>query len=88
MSVNTDALLGEAWRDARLFAGSQNDTSVVEHVRSIEIVIKSLNVPYIYDRRIIMGEYTDGREGVLDEAGGEQHKGGAKRAETWRGWVK
>ena len=44
---------------------------MVEHLGSIQIVIKCLNLPYIYDRLILMGQYTDGRDGVLDEAGGE-----------------
>ena len=55
MSVNTDALLGEASRDARFFADSQNDTSVVEHLRSIQIVINCVNVSYTYDKLILMG---------------------------------
>ena len=64
---------------------------MVEKLGSIQIVIKCLlNVLYIYDR-LILGEYTDGREGVREQNGGvEQHniRGGAKRAEIWRGWVK
>ena len=46
---------------------------MVEHLGSIQIVIKSFNVFYIYDRLILMGSYADGREGVLDDAGREQH---------------
>ena len=55
MSVNTDVLLGETSSDA--LADSQNDANVMEHLRSISIVIKC----------------TQTAEGVLDEAGGNQH---------------
>ena len=41
---------------------------MVKHLGSVQIVMKCSNVPYTYDRLILMGEYTDGREGVLDEA--------------------
>ena len=46
--VNTDALLGEASRDTRLLADLQNDTSVLEHSGSVQIIIQCLNVLYIY----------------------------------------
>ena len=45
---------------------------MVEHLGSIQIVIKRLHVPYIYDRLVLLG-YADGRECVLDETRGEQH---------------
>ena len=46
---------------------------MVEHLGSIQIVVKCLNVLYIYDR-LILGWYTGGPEGVLEQAGGsEQH---------------
>ena len=32
-------------------------------------VIKCLNTLYVNDRLVLLGQYTDGREGVLDEAG-------------------
>ena len=43
---------------------------MVEHLGTIQIVMKRLNALYLYDRPIIMGQYTDHRQGVLDEAGG------------------
>ena len=73
VSVKTDALFGrgiEKWSSSLRVA---NNTSVVEHLGSIQIVIICLNVPYINDRLILMGWYTDDREGVLDDAGGQQH---------------
>ena len=85
VSVNTDALLGEASRDARFFADSQNDTSVVEHLRSIQIVINCVNVSYTYDKLILMGQYTGGCEGLLAGAGGKQHitEAAPNESETW-----
>ena len=44
---------------------------MVKHLGSVQIVMKCSNVPYIYDRLMLMVYYTDGREGVVDEAGGK-----------------
>ena len=57
VSVNTDALLmGEESGDVCLFAGSKTiDTRMLEQLWSIQIVIKCVHVPCIYDRLILMG---------------------------------
>ena len=54
MSVNTGALLS-AWGRERCssFCRLQNETGMVEHLESIQIVIKSSNVPHIYDIPIL-----------------------------------
>ena len=51
VSAMTGALLGEASRDARLRL--RNDTRMVEHLWSIQIAIKCLYTPYIYDILIL-----------------------------------
>ena len=48
------------------------------------------NVPMhiMFTTKLILALYTDGRKGVLVEAGKKQHiTRGAKRADTWRGGI-
>ena len=54
MSVNTGALLS-AWGRERCssFCRLQNETGMVEHLESIQIVIKCSNVAHMYDKPIL-----------------------------------
>ena len=73
VSVNTDAVLGEASRDARLLVDSEKRCQRGGTFRVHLDSHKCLNIPYIHGRLILMGRYTDGRWAALGEAGGKQH---------------
>lgn len=69
MSVNADAVISFASSGGRLLGDSK--TIPIVYGGTFRVV-KNV-VSYTYGRLILLGLYTNGLDGLLDEAGGKHH---------------